>query len=226
VKWPLSRKHGGGVAANEPGLVMQEIAAVVAALDISHNPAAVHLAQRGALPAGMTFLLRIASGDAEAIGVAEKKTGRSALRLREAAGFFIEQVLLHPECDSYRVLGGVAEAPTHELRRNMALLLTWLHPDMAAHNGVGHAQLDRSVFANRITQAWENLKTEERRMQYDRLLAEKAGGGERVAGSKRTRRRRHRPSRHMPLIAGPVPHNRQKEDIITRLARFILGVPR
>lgn len=205
---------------------MQEIAAVIAALDISHNPASVHLAQRGGLPTGIPFLLRVAAGDDEAVALAERKTGRSARRLREAAGFFIEQVMLHSDSDSYRVLGGVASTPTSELRRNMALLLSWLHPDVAARNSVDGGQLDRSVFANRVTQAWEHLKTDERRASYDRMLA--ADGHRRAAPLVPERRRRRNRSalQHEGLLVGPAGAGRRREDFITRLARFILGAPR
>ena len=81
--------------------------------------------------------------------------------VREAATFFLEQVLLHADADSYRVLGATRGAPYTELRRNMTLLLQWLHPD------IDRGDL-RSVFAARVTRAWDDLKTPERRAAYDR----------------------------------------------------------
>ena len=69
--------------------------------------------------------------------------------VREASAFFIEQILLGPDADSYRVLGADRNAAAAELRRNMALLLRWLHPDMTPRpfdvrrtrdGGVGDAQ--------------------------------------------------------------------------------------
>ena len=68
--------------------------------------------------------------------------------------------MLYPDADHYRVLGARPEASTSELRRNMALLIRWLHPDQ--QNGG-----DRSVFTTRITRAWNELKTEDRRTAYD-----------------------------------------------------------
>ena len=79
--------------------------------------------------------------------------------VRQASAFFIEQILLGPDADSYRVLGADRKASAPELRRNMALLLRWLHPDM--HH-------DHSIFAGRVTAAWETLKTPERRAAYDK----------------------------------------------------------
>jgi hypothetical protein len=39
-----------------------------------------------------------------------------------------------------------------ELRRNMALLLRWLHPDLA----------ERSIFIGRVAAAWNNFKGHKR----------------------------------------------------------------
>src|SRR4029079_3789614 len=85
---------------------------------------------------------------------------RSKQLLREAAAFYIEQILLHPDADHYRVLGAQPAASSAELLRNMALLIRWLHPDHK--NGS-----ERTVFTNRITRAWNELKTEDRRAAYD-----------------------------------------------------------
>jgi curved DNA-binding protein CbpA len=105
-------------------------------------------------------LLRIAAGDEEAIREATDVAGRSRDVVCEAVAFFVEQILLSPDADSYRVLGATPEATSAELRRNMALLLRWLHPDLDPHAG-------RSVFAARVTLAWNDLKTSDRRAAYD-----------------------------------------------------------
>jgi DnaJ-class molecular chaperone len=92
--------------------------------------------------------------------------------LQKAAGFFIEQVLLSPDGDSYRILGSDRSATLAELRRNMALIMRWLHPDLAS-DASSSSLLDRSLFASRITQAWETVKTDERRRAYNTSLAAK-----------------------------------------------------
>jgi DnaJ-class molecular chaperone len=109
------------------------------------------------------MLLRLAGGDAEAEHVAERVVGRSGHVLRDAAGFFIEQILLHPEAGSYRVLGTTPDATAAELRRNMAWLMAWLHPDRAP-------KTERTVLVSRITRAWNDLKTPDRRAAYDESL--------------------------------------------------------
>ena len=90
-------------------------------------------------------------------------TGRSRDVVRQAATFFIEQILFAPDADSYRVLGASPQASAGELRRNVALLLRWLHPDR-------DPQGERSIFVSRVTAAWNDLKTPERRAAYDQQL--------------------------------------------------------
>ena len=94
-------------------------------------------------------------------GAAAAALGRPPEVVREAATFFIEQILLAPGGDSYRVLGSGPAATASELRHNMALLMRWLHPDVARED-------ERAVFAARIAAAWNTLKTPERRAAYDR----------------------------------------------------------
>jgi hypothetical protein len=150
--------------------MMDHAATLKMAVDLMHVPSQVRLLRSAPLPEGVLTLLRIAAGDEEAASQATEAMGRSRETVREAAAFFVEQILLYPEADSYRVLGARPEASNSELRRNMALLLRWLHPD--------HRQGERSVFARRVIRAWNDLKTQERRAAYDRsrriALAEKS----------------------------------------------------
>lgn len=139
---------------------MTEIAAVRDALDLMHVPSRVRLMRCAPLPDGVSFLLRIAAGDEDARSFASNVTGRSDHVIQSAASFFIEQALLFPEADSYRVLGATPQSSAHELRQNMAFLLRWLHPDLNSMD-------DRSVFTTRVTRAWEDLKSPDRRKAYD-----------------------------------------------------------
>ena len=136
--------------------------AVRVAIDLMHSPSQARRIRSASLPEDVVVLLRIASGDDEAISRAAGKLGRSRETVREAATFYIVQILLFPDADSYRVLGAKPQATNGELRRNMSLLLRWLHPDLDPKGEV-------SVFAARVTRAWNDLKTPERRAEYDRL---------------------------------------------------------
>jgi hypothetical protein len=130
------------------------------AIDLVHVPAQVRLIRSEPLPDGVVLLLRITAGEAEAEQEAAASTRRSPETIRRAAAFFIEQIMFAPEADSYRVLGTDAAASPGELRRNAALLFKWLHPDRDAHGA-------RAVFTSRVTGAWNDLKTPERRAAYD-----------------------------------------------------------
>jgi DnaJ domain len=130
------------------------------AIELLHIPSRVRIARTEPLPAGVELLLRIAAGEAEAERTAIASAGRPRDLIRHAAIFFIEQVLLCPNSDSYRVLGTDSQASSGELRRNMALLIKWLHPDQDPEG-------QRSMFASRVIRAWDDLKTPKRRASYD-----------------------------------------------------------
>jgi DnaJ domain len=140
---------------------MSSVPALRAAITLLHLPSQAALIRAGPLPGGVPILMRIVAGDAELTNQVSASEGHSREMVREAASFFVEQVLLHADADSYRVLGATREASHLELRRNMTLLLQWLHPDRDHHD-------PRSVFAQRVTRAWNDLKTPERRAAYDR----------------------------------------------------------
>jgi len=130
------------------------------AIELLHVPSRVRIARTEPLPAGVELLLRIAAGEAESERTAIASTGRPRDLIRQAAIFFIEQVLLCPNSDSYRVLGTDSQASSGELRRNMALLVKWLHPDQ-------DPQGRRSMLVSRVIRAWDDLKTPKRRASYD-----------------------------------------------------------
>ena len=139
---------------------------------------------RKLLPDGVLLLLRIAAGDGEAERTAVAISGRSLETVQRSAAFFIEQILFAPNADSYRVLGANPQANSGELRRNVALLLRWLHPDLDG-NGA------RSIFARKVTEAWNNLKTPERRAAYDaqrRFANDRMSRGKSNSAGRRKRR--------------------------------------
>ena len=149
---------------------MSERVALKVAIDLMHVPSQVRLFRSEPLPEGVPLLLRIAAGDNEADRTAVELTGRSIETVQRAAAFFIEQILFAPEADSYRVLGASRQASAAELRRNVGLLLKWLHPDVDPHS-------ERSVFVGKVTGAWNNLKTPDRRAAYDELRRSQASRG-------------------------------------------------
>lgn len=201
--------------------MMGEATALKLAIDLLHVPSRVRSMRSAGLPGDVPILLEIAAGDAEAATRASEATGRSRDIIRNAAAFFIEQILLAPDADSYRVLGGNAQTSSSDLRRNMALLLRWLHPDMG-HNGSG----DRSIFANRITLAWEDLKTAERRAAYD---AQQQGRRTKTSPGRSKGGRQHRAASRHARGATYVGRHDRVEPPLGRLWRALLmlfGAPR
>ncbi len=143
------------------------------ALAIADAPHMARTARRLPLPEDVGTLLEVAAGETATIAELSKSSGIPAARLQEAAGFFVEQILLSDSSDSYRILGGQPSATSSELRRHMALLMRWLHPDVSEHvKPTG--SLDRGVLANRVARAWDDLKTSERRAAYDAAFEQRS----------------------------------------------------
>jgi len=149
---------------------MKSAEALATALGMLSCPQMTRPARLSSLPKGVTFLLEVAAGDSEALQDASELTGRTEANLRKAAGFFIEQVLLSEHAVNYRVLGGSCETSHSDLRRHMALIMRWLHPDVVS-SSVQAQRFDRGLYAERVTKAWESIKSKERRAAYDALLA-------------------------------------------------------
>lgn len=161
---------------------MSRDAALKTALSLVKVPTHIRALRASPLPHGIDLLLNLAAGNEDAHRNALELGGRSDQNLMNAAGFFIEQILLHPDSDSYRVLGADPTATTRELRANMALLMRWLHPDLDPEGNRAH-------LANRVLRAWDDLKTPERRKAYDRLLACSRNGSHELRRTKIRRRK-------------------------------------
>jgi hypothetical protein len=161
------------------------------AIDLLHVPSRVRLYRSGSLPDGVPTLLRIVTDDTE-VRAAAGLADRPPEVIRQAAAFFIEQILFAPDADSYQVLGASPQASSAELRENMGLLLRWLHPDLDPKG-------KRSIFIGRVTAAWNDLKTPERRAAYDQ--ARRNAIGRSYGKTDRERSRRHSNKRPMAGVA-------------------------
>jgi hypothetical protein len=113
------------------------------------------------LPEDVHRLLQVAGGDPAVGEVAASAFGCTPELVREAAVFYLQQVLLDPAADSWRVLGLASGADAEALQRNRRLLVRWLHPDR------NHDPWE-SVFVDRVNAAWDALRTPERRTAYAR----------------------------------------------------------
>lgn len=125
------------------------------------------------LPQDIALLLRIAANETEACEQACASSGEPRRIVVEAAVLYIQQVMFHPESNSYRVFGVDVDALEGKIREHRRWLLRWLHPDRSSDSWNG-------VYVNRVTLAWQDLRSAERRAEYDarmapRMRAEYAG---------------------------------------------------
>jgi hypothetical protein len=93
----------------------------------------------------------------------------------------------------------------------MALLIKWLHPDSAREG-------QQSVFVNRVTLAWDDLKTPDRRVAYDhakRILKPKS----------RPDHRRQKSVRQDPRVLASRHHTEihHRHGLLRRALLFLLG---
>lgn len=161
---------------------MAELDALRTAVYLFHLPSAVRAQRDKPLPAGIRALLEVAADEAGAADAAAARLERPVEVVQQACAFFIEQIMLAPGTDAYRILGAARDASDGDLRRNMALLLRWVHPDMDRAG-------DRTVYAGRVTQAWESLKSQDRRAAYDAAHPLKAASKSRSGGRSRSGQR-------------------------------------
>lgn len=158
----------------------RNLEAVRTALVLLKRPQLLRSSRCSPLPEGMTLLLEVAAGEPDAVREALTGVAISEALLAKAAGFFIEQVLLSRSNDSYRILGTTSGASASELRRHLALMLKWLHPDLALGNGQS-TPLDKTALASLVTAAWDTIKTEDRRAAYDAALNDRSETAQREA---------------------------------------------
>ncbi len=147
---------------------MREETALELAIGLRQLPSRARALRNAPLPRDVNALLSIVAGEKQALADAARMTGLSEGTVSEAAGFYVEQILLHPDADCYRALGAHSDATTDQLRRNMALLLRWLHPDREVNSA-------RTIYVARVTSAWNSIKTVERRLAYDSAHKSAAG---------------------------------------------------
>jgi hypothetical protein len=119
------------------------------ALDLARMPALAYSIEKPPLPTDIFEVMRIAAGSPEVCQLASQATGQPPAVLIEAARFYLQQVLLRPDADSYRVLGVPPGASRELARRHMRCLLQWLHPDV-------NRDWD-SVYAERVLKAWREV---------------------------------------------------------------------
>jgi hypothetical protein len=189
------------------------------ALELAETPALVGMLRRQKLPDDILLLIKIAAGNEDVLAEAAARTGRSRASLREASVLYLQQILFQPDADPYRILGASASTPQDQLHQHMRWLMKWLHPDRDRNDW-------ESAFADRVSGAWEALKTAEKRANYDRLHSAMPGPEPtRRTGSRRRTKRRPGPYLRLPRIEDARAHQPSRRWLIAGLAlMLIIGV--
>lgn len=137
------------------------------ALQLLRTPTGARPGAHERLPEGMLLLIRIVAGDELALAEARQRSEEPGEVVREAAAFYIQQVMFASGSHSYRLLGVDADAPDERIKEHYRWLVRWLHPDRNADEW-------EVVYADRVNRAWQDLRTPSRRQRYDDLRAAEA----------------------------------------------------
>ncbi|MDD3651623.1 DnaJ domain-containing protein [Immundisolibacter sp.] len=132
------------------------------ALALSRAPALAAQLRQRPLPPDVLALIRIAAADDATLAEAAAASGEAPQRIAEAAVLFLQQALFAAGADSYRLLGVPATASQELIKLHHRWLVRWLHPDRQTDDW-------QAAYMNRVNRAWQDLRTPERRYQYDTL---------------------------------------------------------
>jgi hypothetical protein len=144
--------------------------ALLQALALWRSPRGARPGPEDRLPEGVELLVRIVGGDAQALAFAIQTTREAEASVRDAAAFYIQQVMFATGSDSYRVLGLDPGASDEQLKSHHRWLTRWLHPDRNRDEW-------EAVFSERVNRAWQDLRNSERRQRYDMSRAGAAAVG-------------------------------------------------
>ena len=162
--------------------------AINSALDLVRIPAFASSMAASPLPPDVLEVIRIAAESPEACHQAAMATGQPERALVEAARFYVQQILLRPEADCYRILGLRPDDPRDLARVHMRWLLQWLHPDR--NHGWD------AVYAKRIVKAWREVSVDSNALKNSHPIE----GRESLGRGRQTKRF----SMRLPLIKRPI----------------------
>ncbi|HET7932281.1 MAG TPA: DnaJ domain-containing protein [Rhodanobacteraceae bacterium] len=117
------------------------------------------------LPVDLDLILRLAAPSQPLLDDTARQCDVTPATLREAARFYLQQVLFEPGTDAYRVLGVAPDAAPERIREHHQWLQRWLHPDRNDDEGC-------APFAAKLNWAWQQLRDERKRNAYDAKRAQ------------------------------------------------------
>jgi len=112
------------------------------------------------LPDDIGVVIQLASASQPALGECARRLREPEDRLLEAVRFYLQQALLEPGTDAYRVLGVAPDASPGQIREHYRWLQRWLHPDR-------QGQAWEAQFSTRLNWAWRMLRNDSARKAYD-----------------------------------------------------------
>ena len=125
--------------------------ALEAAIALSRAPRLTRVMRSMRLPEGLTFLLRILSGEREALVEAQHLTRLDEQAIISIVEVYVLQVMLFRGASSRRILGVEPGAERSQIRRHMGYLMSWLHPDREPSTW-------RVAFARRVLESWRQIE--------------------------------------------------------------------
>ena len=125
--------------------------ALESAIALWRAPRLVRVMRSTRLPEGLTFLLRILSGERQALVEAQHMTRLDEEAIISIVEFYVLQVMLFRGASSRRILGVEPGAERSQIRRHMGYLMNWLHPDREANTW-------RVAFARRVLDSWHQIE--------------------------------------------------------------------
>lgn len=108
---------------------MNKRGAIELALDLYRHPIKVKSVRAAPLPLDVLQLVRIVAGSDDEIAALALPDFKSASEMREAAVFFIQQIMFQTGNAPRRILGLSEDASAQQIKDHKRLLLKWLHPD-------------------------------------------------------------------------------------------------
>ena len=113
------------------------------------------------LPTDIGVALQLASAAQPQLGQAAARFQESEETIVEAVRFYLQQVLFEPGTDAYRILGLTPAAEFKQIRQHHIWLQRWLHPDRRGEDW-------EAALATKINWAWQQLRNETSREEYNR----------------------------------------------------------
>lgn len=133
------------------------------------------------VPADIAVLFRLAGGgDSSDLGL-QGFNERDLESLADAARFYIEQTLFRRDADHYRLLGLNPGAEDTQIKEHHRLLMRLFHPDRTPGTDDW-----KDSYVNRINHAYNALRDEATRRQYDADMASGRIGMARDQGNSRS----------------------------------------